>query len=389
MSYVPNNTTVFTAAYSGVLSGLAASGRVLTDRSSADYQPSSVIAGAFAISFDQVWGATAPDTLQVFIIEKTCKAVWENRDTILSTDSINPSTFTSLCQSIIALILAGETYFASQGISPLPWPSGGSGSGATGATGASGPAGVAGATGAIGVAGATGAIGATGATGPSGSGATGATGPTGNSGITGASGASGPAGATGASGSAGATGTAGTSGATGATGAGATGATGPSGIAGVGATGASGASGATGASGGSLGYALFFALMPGDNSATVAAGSPVAFPQTGPASGGIATRVDAFSFTIVNAGDYEVAWQVSFTEAGQLQLAIGGAGLPDTVIGRATTTNQGSGNTIVTIGAGDVLSVINPAGNPTALTITTDAGGTHSVSATLSIKRLS
>jgi hypothetical protein len=129
--------------------------------------------------------------------------------------------------------------------------------------------------------------------------------------------------------------------------------------------------------------------MPGDNAATVAANAPVAFPQDGPASGGIAVRVDAFSFTVVNAGDYEVSWQVSFTEAGQLQLALNGAGLPDTVIGRATTTNQGSGNTIVTIGAGQVLSVINPAGNPTALTITTDAGGTHSVSATLSIKRLS
>jgi len=137
------------------------------------------------------------------------------------------------------------------------------------------------------------------------------------------------------------------------------------------------------------GYAWFFALMPGDNSATVAAGAPVAFPQTGPASAtAIVTRGDDYTFMFNNAGTYQIDWQVSFAEAGQLQLAIGGVGLPDTVVGRATGTSQAVGNAVITVGAGNVLSVINPSGNPAALTITPTAGGTHSVSATLTIKRL-
>jgi BclA C-terminal domain len=165
---------------------------------------------------------------------------------------------------------------------------------------------------------------------------------------------------------------------------------------GGGATGATGASGATGA-GGSTGatgagvfvpsFAHFFALMPGDNSATVAVGAAVQFPQNGPTDG-VATRASASTFTIPVAGTYKVDFQVSVTEAGQLQLAIGGAGLPDTVAGRATGTSQISQSSVITVSAGAVLSVINPAGNSTALTITTTAGGASSVSATLTIVRL-
>jgi hypothetical protein len=134
-------------------------------------------------------------------------------------------------------------------------------------------------------------------------------------------------------------------------------------------------------------YSLFFALMPGDNAATVAVGAPVAFPQNGPTNGA-AVRADNFTFTLPNTGDYEVDCQVSVTEAGQLQLALGGAGLPNTVAGRATGTSQIVISTIIHATAGQVLSVINPAGNATALTITPIAGGTHAVSATLKIKQV-
>src|ERR1700690_344954 len=231
MAYVPNDITVFTAAYSGIISGFAASGRWIEDAAPGDYAPYAMISGAFAISFDQAWelnpDTDPPDTLQVFIIEKACKAVWENRFTEMTTETLTPSTFTQLCNSIIALIIAGEGYFSGQGITPLPWPGGGvqsvsAGTNVTitgtaenpivnagsdnGATGATGPAGTAGAAG---------AAGATGATGVGGGGATGATG---------AAGATGPGGgATGATGAAGATGPGG----------GATGATGPSGTQGA------------------------------------------------------------------------------------------------------------------------------------------------------------
>jgi hypothetical protein len=178
------------------------------------------------------------------------------------------------------------------------------------------------------------------------------------------------------------------SGATGATGSpgGATGATGAAGSPG-------GATGATGAAGGGaiVNFASFFALMPGDNASTIAVGAAIQFPQTGPTAGlSPPTRASASTFTLPNVGVYEVTWQASITEAGQLQLALAGVGLASTVVGRATGTNQIFGSTIINnLVAGQVLSVINPAGNSTALTMTVIAGGTHSVSATLSIKQLS
>jgi hypothetical protein len=144
----------------------------------------------------------------------------------------------------------------------------------------------------------------------------------------------------------------------------------------------------TNGSSGSKDYSMFFALMPGDNSATVATGAAVLFPQDGPSSG-VIVRTSASTFKLPAIGTYEITWQVSVDEPGQLQLAIGGSGLADTVVGRGTGTNQMFGNTfITTMVSNSILSVINPPGNPAALTITPIAGGTHSVSATLSIKML-
>ena len=133
-------------------------------------------------------------------------------------------------------------------------------------------------------------------------------------------------------------------------------------------------------------YSHFFALMPGDNSATIAANAPIFFPQNGPSTGA-ATSLGAGLFNLPTIGTYEITWQASVTEAGQLQLAIGGVGLPDTVVGRATGTTQIVGFAVITTTVvNSVLSVINPAGNTPALTMTVSAGGTHSVSATLTIK---
>ncbi|MFK4438593.1 hypothetical protein ABIA61_003968 [Paenibacillus sp. RC21] len=256
--------------------------------------------------------------------------------------------------------------------------------GPTGATGATGTVGAAGPSGATGAAGAAGPAGATGPTGPAG----GPVGPTGATGATGAAGAAGAAGATGATGAAGAAGAAGATGATGAAGAaGAAGATGATGAAG--AAGAAGATGATGAAGGVLGFADFFALMPPDNAATVAPGTDVSFPQNGPTSGTTITRTGPSSFNLAAIGTYQVLSQVSVTEAGQLILTLNGADLAYTVVGRATGTSQIVEMAIVqTTVINSILTVRNPAGNSTALTITPLAGGTRPVSAHLVITQL-
>ncbi len=63
--------------------------------------------------------------------------------------------------------------------------------------------------------------------------------------------------------------------------------------------------------------------------------------------------------------------------------------MPNTLVGRATGTSQIVGHTMInTILPNSLLSIINPSGNSTALTVTTIAGGTHAVTANLVITRI-
>lgn len=163
-----------------------------------------------------------------------------------------------------------------------------------------------------------------------------------------------------------------------------TGATGP-----IGPQGPVGETGPQGEPGGVLAYADFYALMPPDNAATVAPGTDVSFPQDGPNSGTGIVRATANSFTLTEIGVYQVLFQVGVTEAGQLILTLNGVDLAYTVAGRADGTTQIVGMAIVeTAVINSLLTVRNPAGETTALTITPVAGGTRPVSAHLVIIRL-
>ena len=167
---------------------------------------------------------------------------------------------------------------------------------------------------------------------------------------------------------------------------GATGAIGPQGP--VGATGAVGPQGPQGIPG-VLNYADFYALMPPDNSATVAPGTDVSFPQDGPISGSGISRIDAISFNLEEIGTYQVLFQVSITEPCQLILTLNGSDLAYTVVGRDTGSSQIIGMSIVsTTVINSILTVRNPAGNTAALSITPLAGGTRAVSAHLVITRI-
>lgn len=155
--------------------------------------------------------------------------------------------------------------------------------------------------------------------------------------------------------------------------------TGPTGP-GVGATGPTGASG-----GGGLEFGSFFALMPGDNTDTIAINAPLLLPQDGPASGIV--RSSPSEFVLPTTGIYKVAFQASFDEAGQLALDLNGTLIGNTVAGRATGTNQISNTVMIAATALDVLRVINGA-SAAALTVTPTAGGTNAVSAWLVIERV-
>ena len=150
-----------------------------------------------------------------------------------------------------------------------------------------------------------------------------------------------------------------------------------------------GPEGPRGLPGGVLGFADFYALMPPDNSATVAPGTDVSFPQNGPIANTNIGRLGPSSFNLGPIGSYQVFFRVSVSEAGQLILSLNGEDLEYTVTGRAMGTSDIVGMAIIsTTAVNSVLTVRNPAGNAAALTITPLAGGTRPVSAHLVITQL-
>jgi hypothetical protein len=257
--------------------------------------------------------------------------------------------------------------------------------GLTGPQGPIGPQGAIGTQGPIGLTGTQGAIGLTGTQGPIG--LTGPEGPIGTQGPIGLTGTQGPIGLTGTQGPIGLTGTQGPIGLTGTQGPiGLTGTQGPIGLTGT--QGPIGLTGPQGIPGGLISVADFYALMPGDNAAPVAAGTPVAFPQDGPADGTI-VRNSSTQFILPDIGIYEVNFEVSVTEAGQLVVVVDGTELAYTVVGRATGTSQIVGLCLVeTTLLDSILTINNPVGSAAALTITPLAGGVDAVSAHLVIKRV-
>lgn len=152
--------------------------------------------------------------------------------------------------------------------------------------------------------------------------------------------------------------------------------------------------GPQGIPGGALDFADFYALMPSDNPSTVAVGGNVNFPQDGPSSGtGLIARLGPDTFNVTNIGVYQILFQVSVDQAGQLVITLDSGGgpiqLPYTIVGRTTGTTQIVGMALVqTSVSNSVLSISNPTGNSTPLTITPLAGGTNPVSAHLMILRI-
>jgi hypothetical protein len=137
-------------------------------------------------------------------------------------------------------------------------------------------------------------------------------------------------------------------------------------------------------------YAEFYALMAPDNSATIAVGAPILFPRLGVNDGSLnIIALSSSQFQLAKVGNYNVFFQASFNEAGQLALLLNGVQVAHSVVGRATGTNQCVCNCLISTSAiNATLSVINAQGNSTALTMTPSAGGVDAVSANLLISLL-
>jgi hypothetical protein len=148
-----------------------------------------------------------------------------------------------------------------------------------------------------------------------------------------------------------------------------------------------------GSSGGIQDFADFYALMDPNNDQPVLAGEDVDFPEDGPSSGtNLIMRTGASTFQLSAIGVYQVFFQVSVTESGQLILTLdSGAGAQDldyTVVGRATGTSQIVGLALVKTTVINSILTVRNVSSPAALTITPIAGGARSVSAHLVITRI-
>jgi hypothetical protein len=168
---------------------------------------------------------------------------------------------------------------------------------------------------------------------------------------------------------------------------------GPAGAPGIaGAAGAQGIQGIPGIPGapGILGFADFYALQGtvSPDNGPIALNGAVHFPRNGSLSGAV-TRTSSSSFNLITIGTYLVLFQVDIAEAAQLELTLNGGIIPNSVVGRAQGHTQITGLSLVTTSTpNSVLEVRNPAGNPGAITIPVNDGGTQAISSHLVIIRL-
>lgn len=120
---------------------------------------------------------------------------------------------------------------------------------------------------------------------------------------------------------------------------------------------------------------MFFGTTTGEGSAgndypiPVASGAAVPFPRDAAGVNAPLTRASASSFTVVVSGVYEISWTVGFVEASQLQLSISGSGVVDTTTLSGAPNSINSNTAIVALSAGELIELINPPGNPAALTV--------------------
>lgn len=130
--------------------------------------------------------------------------------------------------------------------------------------------------------------------------------------------------------------------------------------------------------------------MPPNNPTAIPAGGDVSFPQTAVTNGTGITRISDTAFNLATPGTYFVNFNVSATEAGQLDLTLNGTEIPYTVSGKGAGNSQITGTSLITTTTpNSVLTVRNPAANTTVLTLTPYSGGSVPVSAHLVIMQVS
>ena len=198
----------------------------------------------------------------------------------------------------------------------------------------------------------------------------GASGPSGPAGPAGASGPSGPAGPAGASGPSGPSGPAGLDGLPGPPG--------PPGLDGLpGPPGPQGPPGPAGTGLNAYGYVYELATIA---DATVVGGADVVLSNNGPLSN-VSHTAGTTTITVTTAGQYHVSWYVNITAGvgSSFAVVVNGAVDPSTNVNSLVVTGEVSGNAILTLVAGDVLTLRNNSAIPATLNLAPGVGAGFTV----------
>jgi hypothetical protein len=119
MAYVCKNQTVFNAAYTAALAAMNVSSRSYSPSTlSAYYYNLAAVAGAFAQEFDTLYTASAiPSCVELSLLRDAIGSLWEEiAPPTESARSLDPTTYTSMCNAILAMLTAASAYWVSQGI---------------------------------------------------------------------------------------------------------------------------------------------------------------------------------------------------------------------------------------------------------------------------------
>ena len=152
-----------------------------------------------------------------------------------------------------------------------------------------------------------------------------------------------------------------------------------------GAAGARGATGLTGPAGpaGLPNYAYIYNHAP----ESVASEADVTFDSNGALSGFVHTA-GAASISVVTAGHYRIDFSASGTEVSQFAVFVNGVVVPGSDYGSGAGTQQNNGSLILSLTAGNVVTLRNHT-SPSAVTLATVIGGTQAnVNASILIEQL-
>jgi hypothetical protein len=114
----------------------------------------------------------------------------------------------------------------------------------------------------------------------------------------------------------------------------------------------------------------------------------ITFDTNGVLTSGIIHTAGDAAITVVNAGAYKISFSVSGTEPSQMAVFVNGVPAAGTIYGSGAGTQQNSGQAIVVVGAGGIVTVRSHS-SAAAVTLATPIGGTQaSVNASVIIEKL-